>query len=164
MIGLTNGYVYNTLKNMLGLPGFHGVYSADVIPKSFFKKKKNYCIVNLSGVDDPGTHFVVLYVESPKRIVIYDSLALNPDLFFPELMRVIVGERRRRRRVAFPLNRPIQDAGSAFCGYFSIYFSMLLSGAFPDERGVKKFKKRKLSDNDDIVIHNIDRLIKNNTG
>jgi len=52
---------------------FDGVYSSDEI-KNTYLKNEHSLIVNLSSVDEPGTHFVAFH-RKKNKLIMFDSLA-----------------------------------------------------------------------------------------
>ena len=156
-IGLTNHYLTDVLQNKLKVADFVGVFSADTVPENVLQgSRRSICIVNTSGRLQPGTHFIVLLITR-KRIELYDSLTLDLRLLFPQLMKHLTSS---KKMVKFKFKRPLQNPFSAFCGFYCIYFCLLLSPKqYPDRAGQKKFRRKKLQYNNKILMSNIKKLI-----
>jgi len=159
-IGLTNHYLDSVLRRKLRLKDYGGTFSANRIPKSLlFGRDRCFCIVNTSKEAEAGTHFIVLLIAA-RRIEIYDSLCLPLNLLFPELIRDLTAS---KKTVTFKFKKAVQNPLSAFCGFYCIYFCLLLSfEEFPKRSGLKKFNVVDLSNNDKILVSNIKQLIENN--
>jgi hypothetical protein len=159
-VGLTNGYIYTTLKKRLKLSStFKDVYAADTLKIAKLSEENNFiCVCNLSPSGTAGSHFVCI-VGRPSEIVYIDSLALPPDLS-PQLYNALVSMNRPIKSL---IKQRIQSSNSHFCGYFAIYFACLFDKRrFPKISGLKRFSKTQLSANDDICVDNLKKIIKMN--
>jgi len=159
--GVSNGYIFDVLKNKLKVKKFLDVFSADTIPTRTLRAKEGdkVCIVNLSKLDEIGTHFITLHIR-PKDIIIYDSLDLNLKIFSPTLWNHL---RRGKKRLVNGIGRQLQPEDSQFCGFYCIYFTLLISeDQFSNRKGLVRFKKNPVKKNDDIVMRNIKTLLLNN--
>jgi len=164
--GISNGYIYNMLKKRLKVRIFEDVFSADTIPASLLQQRGGggggggkVCIVNLSKADDAGTHFIALHIL-PEKIVIYDSLHLNLNLFSPALWKHL---KRSKKSLVSGMKYPLQTVQSQFCGFYCIYFTLYLAKRqFANRQGLVNFYKQECEENDSIVIKNIRTLIKRN--
>lgn len=161
--GISNGYIYNMLKKRLKVRIFEDVFSADTIPASLLRQQSGgagkVCIVNLAKADDAGTHFIALHIL-PEKIVIYDSLHLNLNLFSPALWKHL---KRSKKSLVSGMKYPLQTVQSQFCGFYCIYFTLYLAKRqFANRQGLLNFYKQECEENDSIVIKNIRTMIKRN--
>lgn len=162
VIGLTNLYISNLLKNELKVENFQDVYSADTVPKTLLHhkdQKTRTCIVNLSKASEEGSHFVALIV-GPKSVTVEDSLSLPLDICSPILYKAI---KAAKKRLKYSIDYPIQRLESSFCGFYCIYFVLMnASKQFSNRNNVQPFISKPVKRNDHIVIKNILNLIKYN--
>jgi hypothetical protein len=91
---------------------FKGVYPADAIelPQSYPASM----VINLDEKDEPGSHWVAIFMRTPKTVCYFDSYGQPP----PEGG---IKEFLRGREVE-PNNFPIQSIISDVCGHYCIYF------------------------------------------
>ena len=137
--GLTNRYIETVLEPYCKI--FKGVFSCDTIPV-FGKNSRFSVIVNLSRENQPGSHFISIYVNKTKAYY-FDSLGL------PCINRDI-SKYLKQYSVTSNVNQ-FQCLDSFFCGYYCMLFVILI------ERGMSftKFKKLFSADcknNDTIVV------------
>lgn len=160
-LGVTNGYIYDLLKNKIRLPMFEDVYAANTVKVSKLRKRKQFIfIVNLSPSGAAGTHFVCI-VKRGRRLHYIDSLAM------PSNTSRILWERLKlfNMPIIEAYKSPIQHQSSIFCGLYCVYFACLNDrDAMPNSSGLKPFsnKTADLMRNDSICVANIKRLIRNN--
>lgn len=113
MYGLTNNYLEQTSKRLLG-PSFVGVFPADGF--SDVPRKKNFSIIfNTDVMKNPGKHFVAIHVTSDK-VHYFDSFG-NPNIQ-KNISDFIV----KTKRKCFMHCEVIQDKSSNFCGYYALAF------------------------------------------
>lgn len=161
VVGLTNGYIHNVLKNELRLETFSDVYSADTLPHALLRSKQTIlCVVNTSSLNEPGTHFITILVR-PKSILVLDSLSLPLREASPELHSRL---RQSRKTVQHAFSQPIQSVTSAFCGIYCIYFCVYLSKKqFPLGRSPPPvFEYGEGDNNDRAALSSLLRLISAN--
>ena len=160
-LGLSNHFLFKTLKKDLQLNLFDSVYSSDTVPiKKLAGSKPLLCIVNCSPSNKPGTHFVCLLVRK-KDILVLDSLALPLEIAAPNLLLrlQICG-----KKITHAFDKPLQNALSAFCGIYCMYFCLYISKRdFPrGRRHLKSMSTDREEGNDKTVLHNLLLLIRSN--
>ena len=150
--GISNIYIEGVLGE-LKLKYWNGVYSSDTIPQ--FQEENFAIIVNFSKVNETGSHFVAL-ARIEDEVFLFDSLATPKD----KLPRTIYNFMNQTKARTL-LNFPIQDIISEYCGFYTIYFILLLSVS-PKLRhkfSPSMFSLINLKGNDDICISLIQQMI-----
>lgn len=147
-MGLSNSYINNFLIKC-NLTHFHGVFSADNIPKKFRNKVNASFICNLANSNISYGHFVTISMN--KNLIFYcDPFGLpctniNISNFLTSCNRQIVYN-----------NDKIQAPESHFCGFFCILFVLLYH--YPENINKISFSK-KLIKNDAKCIKYICKII-----
>lgn len=162
-VGLSNFYLLKLLRGNLEVENFCDVFSSDTISKAAlqWKDERRPCIiiVNTAKYSEQGEHFICILVER-NLATVYDSLALRLETVCPE---IIIDFKKNGKNVSFALSEPIQSETSAYCGVYCIYFTLMLSPRqFPKREGLQKFSRADKARNDEIVLHNVKTLLKNN--
>ena len=110
----SNVWIESILRN---IPTFLGVYSSDDIPPPIFSRSS--CILNFSGKNDIGTHFVVI-LYSRYFCTYFDPLNLD---FIPETiknyMHLHYFDHFRYIKIK------IQHTLSNFCGLYCMFVCIL---------------------------------------
>jgi hypothetical protein len=137
---------------------FRGIYSANSIPqKKLLSLPRFSIILNLSKMEEKGTHFICIIKVSNKDCFYLDPLALNFTLnsFIPSFI-----DRLKCKRL-YSLKTPIQSINSTYCGWFGIYFCMLFDSYFDEVSllPITKFSAKSPHMNDEICLQNIRSLI-----
>jgi hypothetical protein len=102
-------------------PLFSGVYSADDIDEIPDDNKQGF-IMNLSNHDEPGTHWVAVYI-TPDSIEYYDPLAAPPTSAFLEQIDTWIHKSHIPTMLKLKINRVRdQSLSTDFCGYHAIRF------------------------------------------
>ena len=112
-VGLTHEFLNNFLSTYLPT-SFLGVVPCDQLPSS--SQHTFGCIVNLSRLDEPGTHFVSILICGPDAYY-FDSYGLprtNPYL----------STYRRDLTWRIVNHHQLQSWQSAFCGWFCAAFML----------------------------------------
>ena len=140
-LGLTNIYLDKLLIPYCKY--FKGVYSCDTIPL-FPKLYPFSIIINLSSVNEPGSHFVSVFVRNGK-VIYYDSLGLpsiNPHInkFLKQYANVYKSN-----------NMQFQCLNSVFCGYYAALFVILMDRGMSFQKFLNLYSKN-CEDNDMIVV------------
>ncbi|MGV8131482.1 MAG: Ulp1 family isopeptidase [Candidatus Pacearchaeota archaeon] len=108
--------------------GFLGVISADEIDlliKPSLKKNKFGFIMNLDTSDQPGSHWVALYIDLVDNCEInyYDSFAEEPSELFLQEIKKLIDAHDLDYYLKMKINRIKQQAeNSALCGFHAIRF------------------------------------------
>src|SRR6266571_4560668 len=66
----------NDILSNLGC--FYGVYPKDLLPKSLFKKRPLAFVINTDNADEPGEHWVALYIDENNIAEYLDSFGFPP--------------------------------------------------------------------------------------
>ena len=112
---LTNIEINEYYKNE---PRFNGVYSRDNLPN---KIKKGAYVINLDEYENPGTHWVSLFVK-PKYTVYFDSFGVEHiPIEINKFMGNYTTKSSSLERIKSNIFR-IQAYDSIMCGYFCIEF------------------------------------------
>lgn len=93
---------------------FKGVYPCDALPTSF--RLPAAFVVNLSPHDEPGTHWVALYISECGYAYYFDSFGMKPTNF-----HIIAFLRMHSKRVDYNKNQ-LQHITSNKCGRFCCVF------------------------------------------
>lgn len=92
---------------------FKGVFAVNTLPRLTSSRDTTY-ICNLDKTNDPGSHWVSVYVPKSKAPVEYfDSYGLDAP---PEI------EQNSLKSVYVYNTRSLQQPFSAVCGYYALYF------------------------------------------
>ena len=115
---LTNLYISDVLSKVS--PNFQGVYSSDTIPVKKLRRLKNFCIVvNLSKINQPGTHFVAVLKLGSKAVIYFDPYGLPcfvQDICkFMKSLKVPIVDKKIK----------LQHDQSVYCGFFTILFCIV---------------------------------------
>lgn len=93
---------------------FKGVFPCDLLPNKF--KLPAAFVVNLSQHDEPGTHWVSIYIDEYDRAFYFDSFGLKPANF-----HILAFLKQHSKRVNFNENQ-LQHITSNKCGRFCCVF------------------------------------------
>jgi len=97
---------------------FIGVFSSNELCNIDLKNNKSL-IVNLSSVNEPGTHFIAFHRKN-KKLLMFDSLASY--IVTPTIKRFII---KQNLKIIYSHNK-VQHDLSQYCGYFCIAFTLLI--------------------------------------
>lgn len=144
---LTNWEIEVFLQENMGEQNyFLGVYAANTIPwKSCVLKKHWSIIVNLDPENLPGSHFVTI-AKSRTHLFYFDSLKVPQMSRFFETFKDIA---RNQRLTFWTCPIAIQNVFSKFCGFYCIWFVLLMS--FKKDvtsPALSTYVKKKFKDND----------------
>lgn len=132
-IGLT-GFgqkgLYNTQIQKIMKPfekyGFKGVVALDqidiLIPK-IKKGERMSFIMNLDKSNEPGSHWVAVYIDPEESLEYYDSFGENPPESFSKDILYLINQLKPAVYLKFKVNK-IQDQSSSSknCGFFAMKF------------------------------------------
>lgn len=147
MSGLTNGYLNETGKKMIGKT-FIGSFPCDLQP-NVRNKKKISIIFNLSKHNEKGTHFVAVFADS-KRLLYFDPLGNKCEN--KNIIKFL--KRNKESRKIVKKSPKIQSDESIFCGYFCLGFLLAMSLNIPSKIFFNTFnlKSQNLTQNDFNII------------
>ena len=117
----------NTLdidRLMSNTAGYRGTFSCDTLPSplSSGDGRQRLMIVNTNPSDEPGEHWVALYVDSTgRRGEYFDSFGQRPATIFADYMNNSCSDYWTYNK------RQLQSIVSRVCGYYCVYFCMLRS-------------------------------------
>ena len=94
---------------------FLGVFARDRLPKTFDKSKPALLVCNTDPHDEPGQHWVVLYIENSSYGEYFDSFGEAPAASF----RTFLHEHCERWIYT---DRNLQSVISRFCGHYCIFY------------------------------------------
>ena len=120
-------------------PRFNGVHSRDNLPANI---KKGTYVINLDEYEDPGTHWIALYVKN-KKVVYFDSFGV--EHVPKEIIKFI-----KNKDIIANIFR-LQAYDSIMCGYFCIKF---IDYMFDDKTLIdytNLFSPRDFKKNDKII-------------
>ena len=119
--GLTNIYLDNLCRTMVGNDVFLGVYSCDelqlLLPRDVSAYGAKTFIVNFSRRAEPGTHFVAMEVCG-DNLIYFDSLGFP----FTTDKNIVQFAEKGMYKVVDRWIVPIQHIASNFCGYYCAAF------------------------------------------
>jgi hypothetical protein len=150
VVGLTGGYIQRTLAPFCS--NFEGVFSSDTLPRSMAKKERFSAVVNLSTLEEPGTHFISIHGD--RTCVLYlDSVGL------PCIADGICKFLATCGRPVMYNKTAVQHPASPYCGFYCILNVLALDDR-NRERGPKiVFDKTNLMANDKRCIMYIKSFI-----
>lgn len=124
---------------------FLGVFPRDRIP-SIYRFPCSF-IINTQPSYRPGEHWLAIHYDSKRNCAFFDSYGLPPSFY--SLENFI-----KTTSFAFSTNtRQLQDFDSSACGYYCIYFILLMSREFNLNDIVSLFSKDDFKINDFLVGH-----------
>lgn len=146
----------NTLQILKALPythaGIGGVYPADRVPWTW--SKPCAIVINTDNHNQPGCHWVAIYLNRNGHGVYFDSFGLPP------FNHGITDRLRRNCRIYEWSEKRLQDISSDFCGQYCItVLHWLFNG-----RSLHAFHEHFTSDtkcNDRILMKMYNNIIKN---
>ena len=118
------------------------------------QKKKDYIgvVFNLDKHNEPGSHWVGLFVDIKKGYIFYyDSTAHPPpDSIFRFIKNIEDSLKKMKKKVVYKSNKHKHQFGGSECGIYSMNFivEMLNGNKFED------IEKRKIPDNSMNVLRN----------
>ena len=110
-MGLTNKYVEDVC-NLVLRHNFIGTYPIDLFPFKTDIKKPYSMVINLSTSEEPGSHFIAMYISNNK-IEYFDSYGLPPISY--RILEFINNNNYIHN------NLTIQNMNSTHCGYYCYY-------------------------------------------
>lgn len=130
---------------------FKGVFACDCLPHSF--ELPAAFVINLSTHDEPGSHWVALYISETGCGLYFDSFGLIPSNFYVNLFI------RIHCKSVIYNKKQLQHISSNKCGRFCCVFvvSILKKNSF--ESFVKRFGINLYVN--DITIENMYNYLKN---
>lgn len=123
---------------------FRGVLASDRLP-SFIRKFPAFYVINLDPAHLPGSHWVAVYMMSPKRCEYFDSYGLPP--LVENIERFIF---RNSGKCHFNRQR-IQGDFSFVCGHYCIAFIKNRARKRSMKYFISKFSKSDLRKNDNYI-------------
>jgi hypothetical protein len=116
-------------------------------------------IINLSDKENPGTHWVALFIRN-KVGVFFDSYGLPP----PE----IIGQFTHKKKLIYSTDT-IQSIDSTTCGFFCVWFLYVFNNldetyltyqqyGYALNQFLRKFDKNNTEKNDDILRREIKKI------
>lgn len=97
---------------------FKGVFPCDCLPTSF--RLPAAFVINLSPHDEPGTHWVGLYISESGHAFYFDSFGLKPSNF-----HISAFLRIHAKNISFN-KKQLQHISSNKCGRFCCVFIVLV--------------------------------------
>jgi len=94
---------------------FLGVFARDRLPKTIDKSKPALLVCNTDPHDEPGEHWVVLYIENSSYGEYFDSFGEAPAAPF----RTFLHEHCERWIYT---DRNLQSVISRFCGHYCVFY------------------------------------------
>lgn len=95
---------------------FLGCFSANTIPsKPCASRLYPYCaVVNTDNSNEPGTHWIAIYVSNSTNIEYFDSFALQPNEIIQDYLSQFSNIKHSKVQ--------LQTINSTVCGQYAIYF------------------------------------------
>lgn len=123
--------IYAILQPRLG-ENFCGVFASDKVPV----KIESYpagIVINTDPSDQPGKHWLALFVDSEKRAEYFDSFGRQPEL--PSILRLL-----KTSCVSYECSGArVQGFFSSVCGHYSVYFLLERFGGVSMREILEKF-------------------------
>lgn len=118
MGGISNLYIESILRPTC--PDFLGVFSANTIPTALLQRDKFSIVCNLSGVEEPGSHFISI-IASTDSVLYIDSLGLV------SVVAEISNFLGKLKKPVYYNERQVQDVSSKYCGFYCILFILYVN-------------------------------------
>lgn len=119
---------------------FKGVFPRDKLPNI-----SNYpcsLIINTKPASHSGEHWFAIYYDEDKKATFFDSYGYHPKTYGME-------QYLKRTSKQFCFNQDqIQGVLSSTCGYYCVYFILLMSRGFSLFEIVNEFNKKDFDFND----------------
>lgn len=96
---------------------FKGVFACDSLPNSFTLPAA--FVINLSQPDEPGTHWVAIYISESGYAFYFDSFGMKPTNF-----HIITFLKLHSKKVSFN-EKQLQHISSTKCGRFCCVFVVI---------------------------------------
>ena len=121
---------------------FKGVYTSNELPIRTTTDSLYVC--NTDPSDQPGTHWIVVYIDKQRRADYFDSFGMAPTV--KEIKHFL-----NENSIKWIYNvEPVQEITSDACGHHCIFFAVHRCIGFDMKSIVDMYTKNK-SFNDDIV-------------
>ena len=130
---------------------FRGVFALDQVPKTFFKFPSCF-IVNTHKQNQPGEHWLAVYIDSNMKIDFFDSFGRPPEEF--KLHQYLSS-------ISIQINynkKQIQSVSSSFCGYYCLFFILSKVRGMSMDKFVSMFSEN-TEKNDDIINSFLEEFI-----
>jgi hypothetical protein len=106
---------------------FQGVFSIDTLPK-----RPHLLVCNTDPSNQPGKHWIALFVDSWGRGEFFDSFGQQPSKFFKDYMN--------NHCTGWIFNtKQLQSIASTYCGFYCCFYCMLRCRGFDLTRIVNLF-------------------------
>lgn len=129
---------------------FLGVFPSDMLPT----KVSHYpaaLVINLDPHDQPGSHWVAVYLDSQGKIDYFDSYGRKPNL---ENIEKFISNAKYKHN-----STPVQRLLTATCGQFCIYFLIWRARGVPMEQIITSL----LHGGDEYVTGFVNGMFRTNT-
>ncbi|KYQ93232.1 hypothetical protein DLAC_05878 [Tieghemostelium lacteum] len=117
-------YQIDQIMKPYHVKGFKGVFAADEIENIEPDKKMSF-IMNLDKSNQPGSHWVAVYIDTDKdkSIEYYDSLCGSPTDDFMRQIKVLIDKIKPDEYLKFKINKVLDQAvNTSTCGWHAIRF------------------------------------------
>lgn len=123
---------------------FRGVYASDALP--FSSPRQSLYVCNTDPSDEPGEHWVVIYVESAERADYFDSFGMCPPVV--QRFRHFLDRNAKSWRCN---TRPVQHHLSDACGHHCLFYSVYRCIGYDADFIVNKMYTEDMRLNDQLV-------------
>ena len=160
MPGLSNEYVEKLMYKLTINPHkFKGVKPCDIFLNEVKSKKQLLCkgcsfIINMSSSNNPGSHFVSIFILSDNEAEYFDSFGL------PSFDSNINNAFREANLSVLEFETSIQDISSQFCGFYCIAYLIWRELGLEKTRFAQLFNTNSKIVNDTIVLELLKLYIK----
>lgn len=144
--------IISTIKPYQRLKIFKGVFPCDSLPNQF--SLPAIFIINLSPHNEPGSHWVSIYISPNRNAFYFDSFGFSIKNEY--ILRFL---REQAIRVTFN-EKQLQHITSTKCGKFCCVFAIAILNKSSISSFMNKFSKNLFVN--DIVIENMYKYLKKN--
>lgn len=138
--------IYRTLKkDYFARKIFKNVVPFDKLPKR--PKFPSAYVINTDKSNEKGEHWLAVYYDQNGYCTFFDSFGINPSFYNLEKFLDLTSK-------GWTWNKDqLQSFNNFTCGYYCIYFILLMSRNIPIEQIIVDFNLKKFNLNDKKIVN-----------
>jgi hypothetical protein len=134
--------------------GCLGVFPSDLLPEKF--QKPSALVVNTDSSNQPGKHWVAIFINSDCSVEYFDSYGLKPQV--SAISKFLLKFKNCRYN-----KKPIQGLFSSVCGHYCIFFLIQRWNKVPMEDILNSFSSGNREENDEYITDWVNENFQMNT-